>query len=786
MKAIAVQPICWLALISLVGVAPSVQSQVSYTTVVLNGQQAADLPSGVTHNSFDPPSLNNADEVAFSSQIKGTDVTPANGYGIWGGGRGSLDLVARKGDPAPLTGGEVFFDLVFDDFNTQQILGPLGATAFSSKLIGTGVNTTNDSGLWLGYPGATYPHLVAREGDHAVGTPSGVKYGEFFATPSVYNARPVFVDTVGFKVTLLGSGVLDTNDTGIWSGSVGALSLVARKGSQAADVAAGLKYTDFGNKLALNSEGEIAFYGQAHDSNRNGANGVWVGKPGELVAVALSGDTAPGTGGRKFAGASNPDINNEGEIAFTAYLDGGAPNNQGVWAGKPDSLELVARKGFGWSKRGGSLKFADFQDPVIGANGHVAFIGTLSGFGVTSANDTGIWVGKPGSLRLVAREGGAAPTGFTSDGKFKSFSGLSVNAAGQVAFQGTMVLGDPSNIVTGHWATDTTGKLRPVAIHASSGLSGTTIQVGRFDTREVNFAFQWLGSGGEDGRVNCLNDAGDVAFHTTFKGNTNGIIIGTVLVPSRTRFNLNGTGPHRSYLLFNPTDRKAKIWTLKFGGGGNELYLQGDGPTVTADWTLVGSDDFNHDGNSDYVIFRPATRQTKIWHILGTTVDSTLDGPTLPAGFTLASTDDFNLDTNIDYLLFNAATGQTQIWYLAGASVVGTESGPTVPAGWQVVGSDDFNRDGSPDLLLFKPATRETAIWYLNGATPISSPTSGPTATAGWKVVGSDDFNADGRPDLLLVKDATGETMIWYMENADLSASLAGPTLPAGYKLAAP
>jgi hypothetical protein len=341
--------------------------------------------------------------------------------------------------------------------------------------------------------------------------------------------------------------------------------------------------------------------------------------------------------------------------------------------------------------------------------------------------------------------------------------------------------------VTGHWATDTTGKVQPVAIHASSGLSGTTIQVARFDTRTVKFADQLLGSGGEDGRANSLNDAGDVAFYTTFEGNTNGIIIGTVLVPSRTRFNLSGTGPHRSYLLFNPTNRKTKIWTLKFGGGGNELYLQGDGPTVTADWTLAGADDFNRDGNSDYVIFKPATRQTMIWQILGTSVDSTLDGPTLPAGFTLASTDDFNLDTKIDYLLFNATTGETRIWYLAGASVVGTEAGPTVPAGRQVVGSDDFNRDGSPDLLLFKPATRETAIWYLNGATPITSdPTSGPTAPASWKVVGSDDFNGDGRPDFVLVKDATCETMIWYMDNADLSASLPGPTLPAGYKLAAP
>jgi hypothetical protein len=265
--------------------------------------------------------------------------------------------------------------------------------------------------------------------------------------------------------------------------------------------------------------------------------------PGAIAPITAAGYTAPGTGGRKFAQPSNPDINNEGEIAFTAFLNGGASNNLGVWAGKPDSLELVARKGSGWTKRGGSLKFADFQDPLIGANGHVAFIGTLSGFGATPANDTGIWVGTPGSLRLVAREGGPAPTGFSSDGKFKSFNALSVNAAGQVAFQGTMVLGDPSNIVTGHWATDTTGKLQPVVINASSGLGGTLIQVGRFDSRSVNVAFQWLGSGGEDGRVNSLNDAGDVAFDAGSSRATRTASSSHRPGPVPTHFNLSGTGP---------------------------------------------------------------------------------------------------------------------------------------------------------------------------------------------------------------------------------------------------
>jgi hypothetical protein len=43
----------------------------------------------------------------------------------------------------------------------------------------------------------------------------------------------------------------------------------------------------------------------------------------------------------------------------------------------------------------------------------------------------------------------------------------------------------------------------------------------------------------------------------------------------------------------------------------------------------------------------------------------------------------------------------------------------------------DFNRDGKPDYLLFNPSTRQTAIWYLNNNVRISA-AFGPTLAAGY------------------------------------------------------
>jgi hypothetical protein len=47
------------------------------------------------------------------------------------------------------------------------------------------------------------------------------------------------------------------------------------------------------------------------------------------------------------------------------------------------------------------------------------------------------------------------------------------------------------------------------------------------------------------------------------------------------------------------------------------------------------------------------------------------------------------------------------------------------------VGVADFNRDGKPDYLLFNPSTRQTVIWYLNNNIRIGSAV-GPTLAAGY------------------------------------------------------
>src|SRR6266480_4175627 len=80
--------------------------------------------------------------------------------------------------------------------------------------------------------------------------------------------------------------------------------------------------------------------------------------------------------------------------------------------------------------------------------------------------------------------------------------------------------------------------------------------------------------------------------------------------------------------------------------------------------------DFNQDGKPDYVLYNAVTHQTAVWYLNNNVFVGSAFGPTLPADWKVVGVADFNGDNNPDYLLFNSSTGQTAIWYLSGPTFV--------------------------------------------------------------------------------------------------------------------
>jgi hypothetical protein len=104
--------------------------------------------------------------------------------------------------------------------------------------------------------------------------------------------------------------------------------------------------------------------------------------------------------------------------------------------------------------------------PCIADNGVIAFRGRIAGGSVTAADDTGLWAGQPNSLQLIYREGDVAPgTGGMLYGDAAATVTPFMNANGFVLFQNNL-----NNATSGLFLYDANvgGPAQPVALGGDS------------------------------------------------------------------------------------------------------------------------------------------------------------------------------------------------------------------------------------------------------------------------------------------------------------------------------
>jgi hypothetical protein len=130
-----------------------------------------------------------------------------------------------------------------------------------------------------------------------------------------------------------------------------------------------------------------------------------------LALLAREGSPAPGAGSSVFSQFGLPRLNRAGETAFLASLSGpavSADNDAGVWYGLPGEVRLVAREGDQAPGTPLGVTFAEFDpsSPAVNAGGQIAFQARLTGAGVNSSNNRGIWAtDRVGQLKLIVRTG---------------------------------------------------------------------------------------------------------------------------------------------------------------------------------------------------------------------------------------------------------------------------------------------------------------------------------------------------------------------------------------------
>ena len=288
----------------------------------------------------------------------------------------------------------------------------------------------------------------------------------------------------------------------------------------------GLPFVDFVDGV-MNDQREMVFEAFL---DLVGTRGLFGPAAGGETLLLKTGDEPLGVPGAQFRGFGadweTVAVNNAGEVAFSGNMiigPGGvtALDETGIWApGASSDFNLVARTGFA-APEVPNATFSGFDFLVLNSQGSVAFNGLLTGAGIDSSNNLGLWAARRGATpQLVAREGGAAPElpGRTLGTASKYQLGL--NGNDQLVFAAE--LDDGSAAI---WFYD--------LIADTVGLvlgPGDDVEVQTGDVRTVDKA--WFGdevdleihSGGEDGKKQVWNDAGQIAALVEFTDGSKGVL----------------------------------------------------------------------------------------------------------------------------------------------------------------------------------------------------------------------------------------------------------------------
>jgi hypothetical protein len=389
------------------------------------GDQATGLPAGVVYGGFGYLSLNESGQVAFVASLGGSGVSTAAGNyaASYVGTPGSLQLAARDGDPAPGTtanyggNGGSMGALTFND--TGQIV-------FTDTLQAAGVTSTNGSALFAGAAGSV--QIIARSGDAAPGAPAGVNYALLQAHSGVINnasqvafpsrwstgvggvdstnddvlyagpiaalqllARagnaapgtssgvsystfsiPILNDTgqVAFSSRLTGVGVTTANDRAIFAGPFASPQLMLREGDPAPGTAAGVNFSEeIGNPfptwypppiMTFNDAGQVALQMNLAGSGVTTANDValylfdpilgpvMIAREGNLFDVGGGVFRTIADEGIQFAAGRNDDtingLSNNGTLVFRLTFTNGSSGifTANVPVPEPAALSLLA------------------------------------------------------------------------------------------------------------------------------------------------------------------------------------------------------------------------------------------------------------------------------------------------------------------------------------------------------------------------------------------------------------------------------------------------------------
>jgi hypothetical protein len=460
------------------------QSVLSQGQVVMAiGDPIAAVPGATCGGSspIDSPVVDLSGNMLFRARMVGTGVVPTNDRGLFLGRTGStLQMIVRSGDADPtgqLGAGTTLNTATGTGIGGNARLSPTGGLVlFGCSLSGPSIVTTgtaatgnNSTALIWGPPGG---FLVLAQRAMPFTTASNNQTYQFdtaFNSPSYQQNSLNGTGQVTFQATVIGGDVVGTtNNVGWLHGLPGSLDWVARKGDNVVISGGASPGTypigSLGFNCMLNAAGQILHderlsntAGMPSPATTANDNCVFVYSPGfGNQLLVREGDQAPGAPAGALYGAPtiSQGFGGTGQTAFGCQMTGAVTtaDDTALFLGGVGNVQMVVREGdqapgLPACVLMGTPNFNNCYSDYQG--GSVVFYCTLTGTGVTPFNDTSLWLGRPGNLQMIAREGDAAP-GFENvpnlvSATFGDSSATSTGSGGIVA--GSAQMNDHGQIV---------------------------------------------------------------------------------------------------------------------------------------------------------------------------------------------------------------------------------------------------------------------------------------------------------------------------------------------------
>jgi hypothetical protein len=386
-------------------------------SIAQTGQASPD--GNGTFLSFSLPSLNNQGTLAFSASLQGTQGGGLDSEGMFVGGQGPIEVVARRGQPTPDGNG------VFGQFQNGAAINDVGQTSFFSTLSFTQNGQSDNHGIYVGAPGNIAQ--IAREGQ-AVPSRANSWFVQF-SNSSINNSGEV-----AFRAnTYWQDGLYAANEMGIFRGSSDSLVTIAAKWDQLPGE--NTSFNSFFNLTPINESGQVAFWADVyHGQFQPLTEGVFIADRSNIYSVARTGQVSPDGNGRfNQFDRTFLAFGDSGKVGFLASLSntaGGQSDDWGLFLGKELGPIQIVREGE--LAPGGNGAFNQFYSwGAANDSAQIVFGAELRDTSGGTLDNRGIYIGDETQVRQIVRTGTMAPNG---NGVLSSLEVPVINNGGQTVF----------------------------------------------------------------------------------------------------------------------------------------------------------------------------------------------------------------------------------------------------------------------------------------------------------------------------------------------------------------